>query len=177
VAAAVVVSVLQQRLNRELGPIIAKVLLSFVGDDAVRDDGAGMLTAEPEPLWEQWSGRRRAWEAEFRTRTDLYFENHAKSFWLQEWHTGYPNLLALAHDLLVRSAVFRFLLFGHPGLLAAASAERSEKERVLDATAVEVVTHLTRAIEHDSGFVRRMHAAFGEGKMLDFAHAAILARA
>jgi hypothetical protein len=53
----------------------------------------------------------------------------------------------------------------------------SRKERVLDATVVEVITHFTRAIEHDSEFVRGMHAAFAEGKMQDFAHAAILARA
>jgi lysine-N-methylase len=178
VAAAVVVSVLQARLNRDLGPTIAKVLLSFVAEGVVRDDGHGVLTAEPEPLWDRWCERRRAWEAEYRPRSDLYFENHAKSFWLQEWHTGYPNLLSQVHDLLVRSAVARFLLFGHPNLLAVAEgAERSEKERVLDATIVEVISHLTRAIEHDSGFVRRMHAVFAEGKMQDFAHAAILARA
>jgi lysine-N-methylase len=178
VAATVVVSLLRARLNRDLGPIIARVLHSFVAEGVVHDDGHGVLTAEPEPLWERWSARRRAWETEFRARSDLYFENHAKSFWLQEWHTSYPNLLALAFDLLVRSAVARFLLFGHPDLVAAAElADRSERERVLDATIVEVITHLTRAIEHDSKFVSEMHAAFAEGKMQDFAHAAILARA
>ena len=177
VAATVVVSLLRARLNLHLGPLIAKVLHSFVAEGVVHDDGHGVLTAEPEPLWEKCGVRRRAWEGEFRARSDLYFENHAKSFWLQEWHTSYPNLLAQAFDLLVRSAAARFLLFGHPDLLAAAGAERPEKERVLDATVVEVITHLTRAIEHDSGFVRGMHAAFAERQMQDFAHAAILARA
>ncbi len=178
VAATVVVSLLRARLNRDLGPIIARVLLSFVAEGVVQDDGHGLLTADPEPLWERWDVRRRAWEAEFRARSDLYFENHARSFWLQQWHTGYPNLLVYAFDLLVRAAAARFLLFGHPDLLAAAKlADRSEKQRVLDATVVEVITHLTRAIEHDSKFVDEMHAAFAEGKMQDFAHAAILARA
>ena len=177
VAATVVVSLLRARLNLHLGPIVAKVLHSFVAEGVVHDDGHGVLTAEPEPLWEKWEGRRCTWEGEFRARTDLYLENYAKSFWLQQWHTGYPNLLVQVHDLLVRSAVARFLLFGHPNLVAATGAEHPERERVLDATAVEVVTHLTRAIEHDSEFVRQMHEAFAEGKMQDFAHAAILARA
>jgi len=44
-------------------------------------------------------------------------------------------------------------------------------------TAFADFPRLTRAIEHDSGFVRRMHAVFAEGKMVDLAHAAILARA
>jgi hypothetical protein len=70
----------------------------------------------------------------------------------------------------------RFLLFGHPDLLAVWDSPDGElRGRTLDLALVEVVSRVTRVTEHSPAFVRGIQAAFALDRSQDFGHVAVLA--
>jgi lysine-N-methylase len=146
-----------------LSPLVGATLAGYPPLDA--GDPAAVRA-----LWEEHARRRQRWEAAFPGRLALYFENHAKNFWMREWYTSSVDLLAHARRLLVRVAVLRFLLFGHPAL-----ADGTPAQDRLDAAAVEVFYKLARASEHQESFLDRIAATVTGQGMQTFAHSTFLA--
>jgi lysine-N-methylase len=137
--------------------------------------GVGNAVAIDE-LWTDYSARRQFWLDRYADRVDLYFENYAKNFWLREWYVVSNDLLVHAHRLLVRIAVLRFLLFGHPWLLEAAAVDDPALRReALDRAAVDVFYKFSRAIEHEGSFLDLIAARLVDQGMNAFAHATALA--
>ncbi len=145
--------------DRELGPLVAKVFAT------VPDAGS---------LWETSRERRALWERRFADRLDLAFEAHAKSYWLKDWYVTSPDLLAHLHAYLCQVVIVRLLLFAHPDLLAAPRSTDLGLP-VLERVLVEVVSRVTRALEHNPALVREIQVAFAAGATPDFEHAALLA--
>jgi lysine-N-methylase len=151
--------------------LVAQVLAGYAACGGVV---AGAI--DPAALWAEHARRRDHWQAGHGDRLDLYFENYAKNFWMLNWHTMSIDLLAHARRLLVRVAVLRFLLFGHPGLEAAAALpDRSSQQEALDRIAVEVCYKVSRGVEHQGTFLDRIAGTVvGEG-LQTFAHSTFLA--
>jgi lysine-N-methylase len=156
--------------------LVAHVLASFHAGGGIVTDDAGHSTVAGAALWADYADRRAVWQAAASTRLELYFENYAKNFWMREWYTTSVDLLAHARRLLVRVAVLRFLLFGHPALLAARDlTDQRARQDALDGAAVEVFYKLSRAVEHGSSFLDRIAATVVQQGMQTFAHSTFLA--
>jgi lysine-N-methylase len=158
---------------RALRGLLDDTLAGYGG--GITFDDVGQVTVSPATLWGTYAERRQFWQTAHGARIDLYFENYARNFWLRDWYTGSIDLLAHARRLLVRVAVLRLLLFGHPALQAARALEPAARRQVLDGAAVEVFYKLSRAVEHESTFLDRIAATVVEGGMQTFAHSAFLA--
>lgn len=125
---------------------------------AAKDDGA-RLTLDAELLWRAHLRRAEA-AAPFAEAIDLYFQNYCKQFWMREWYVFSPSFLVHLQGLLVRVAILRFLLVGHPALVEiAACADPAERQRRLDALAVQVFYTFSRAVEHSDGFLSTVSQA------------------
>jgi lysine-N-methylase len=140
----------------------------------VTDVLAGYGAPGPAALWAEHARRRDRWEALAPGRLDRYFENYARNFWLREWHTTAIDLLAHARRLLVRVAVLRFLLVGHPALAQVEALADEQRRERLDAAAVEVFYKFSRAVEHQGSFLERIAATVVEEGLQTFAHSAFL---
>ena len=175
--AVVVNGILQARADNNLMPLVAKVLRTYVAEGAVKEEAGGQLVADPDRLWASYLQRRARWEATSRTELDLYLENHAKAFWLREWYVKSPNLLSHVQRHLCQVAVIRFLMFGHPDLQGIAEGDAIARHKALDGVVVEVISRVSRAIEHDARFLGDLQGALAKNGMQDFAHTTILAAA
>jgi lysine-N-methylase len=160
---------LRERLRTPLGSfrtLTDRVLASY-GDVAA---------VSVDDLWTAYAARRQLWLDRYADRVDLYFENYAKNFWMREWYVSSSDLLIHAQRLLVRVAVLRFLLFGHPALLEAAATDDLTLQReALDRAAVDVFYKFSRAIEHEGSFLDLIAARLVEPGMTSFAFATALA--
>jgi lysine-N-methylase len=132
-------------------------------------------TVAVEDLWSAYAARRQFWLDGHAGRIDLYFENYAKNFWMREWYVTSHDLLVHAHRLLIRVAMLRFLLFGHPSLLEAMAADAPQQREALDRAAVDVFYKFSRAIEHEGSFLDLIAARLVDQGVNTFAHATALA--
>ena len=176
VVANLVAGIVASGEDRELRPLVSKVLRSYLAEGSVTEQGEGNYSTRPEALWQGYARRRAAWETAFGDRIALAFEAHAKSYWLQEWYVTSPDLLSHLQPYVCQVAMVRFLLFGHPDLLAVSGSPDLElRRRTLEGALVEVVSRVMRATEHDRGFLRGIQAIFLRERNEDFGHAAVLA--
>jgi lysine-N-methylase len=159
-------------------PLLAEVVASYRAGGGVITAASGEPAVVAAALWSDYARRRALWHERFGARLDLYFENYAKNFCLREWYTSSIDLLAHARRLLVRVAVLRLLLFGHPALARAeALTDRAAQQEILDRTAVEVFYKLSRAVDHESTFLDRLAATVvvADQGLQTFAHSTFLA--
>jgi len=177
--AKLVTQMLRERLKVPLGSfrvLVDKILATYHDVDGVALDENGVPTLSVSDLWAAYADRRQFWLERHHDRVDLYFENYAKNFWLREWFVTSPDLLVHSQRLLVRVAVLRFLLFGHPWLKAAMSLEDPAAQReALDRAAVDTFYKFSRAIEHEGSFLDLLAARLVEQGMNTFSHATLLA--
>lgn len=87
-----------------------------------------------------------------RPRIDHYLFNYARHFWMKDWYTHSPSLTLHTQGFLLRVALLRFVLLGHPQALAAAQQGREAGQAMLDALAVRTFYSLSRTLEHSGGF-------------------------
>ena len=105
--------------------------------------------------------------SELGQRIERYFENYARNYFMTEAYVNSPSLLCHLEKLLMRMAILRVLLMGHPRLHRA--FEESIRSDVpagdacletLDAAAVETFYSFCRGIEHDPHCVASMQGAW-----------------
>ncbi len=115
-------------------------------------------------LWAAYSARRAGWTtAAPGTATrwpwiDLAFENHAHHHWLTRRYTATHDLYEQAKVLLLRHALLRFLVLGHPTLAAMAQADEASCRAAFEQVMVDVSYKLSRAVDHHDAFVTRFAA-------------------
>jgi lysine-N-methylase len=177
--ARLVSQLIRERLKMPAGAfrgLVHGILSSYADADGASVDEQGVATMTLTDLWNAYAARRRSWMAVLSHRIDLYFENYAKNFWMREWYVTSTDLLAHTHLLLVRVALLRFLLFGHPSLKALADEDNvGVRREALDRAAVEVFYKFARAIEHDGTFVDLITSRLVEQGTRSFEHATLLA--
>ena len=98
--------------------------------------------------------RRDRLEPQIGERLEQLLSNYAANHAFSAWFTDAPDLGVWVRGLALRIALIRFLVFAHPSLAALdGAATRSEAEPVVDRATVDVVSKMSRAIEHLSGFL------------------------
>lgn len=113
-------------------------------DDPALADGARLDVA--------YRARQRIVDDVFRARIDHYLFNYARHFWMKDWYTLSPSLWLHTQSFLLRVAILRFVLLGHPQALAAARLGPTAGQDLLDRLAVRAFYSLSRAMEHSGGF-------------------------
>jgi hypothetical protein len=78
-------------------------------------------------------------------------------------------------QLLLRIATMRFLVFGHPLLMAAVDKPAAERELALAKVVVQVVQRFSRVFEHDPKFIRALQERLSKAQVVSLAHATCLA--
>jgi lysine-N-methylase len=177
--ARLVRQLIRERLKMPAGSfrgLVQSVLASYADAQGAAVDDSGMATMALTELWDAYARRRQSWMAVLSHRIDLYFENYSKNFWMREWYVTSTDLLAHSHRLLVRVALLRFLLFGHPDLKALSDKENlGVKREILDRVAVEVFYKFARAVEHDGSFLELIGTRLVEQGAQTLEHATLLA--
>lgn len=170
-ALTVILEVLRARYGTACPPAFRKVVDEVLGgyavDGAVSTSGDAVKIDRPL-LWAAFERRRAERTAMFGERLELYAENFCKNSWIKDWYLKSPSLAAHTQGMLVRLAIVRFLLLGHPAAAAAASPAD------LDRLAVRVFYTFSRAIEHETGFARDIERVLEEQKMQTLAHSVAL---
>ena len=163
-------------LAHRASPIETDAFNRLIADaiEALAGDGDALAggPVEPAKLLDGYAASKARWERAFGPALDRYFSNLAKNYWLREPYTLSPNLLVHTHTLLVRLAVMRFLLFGHPLLSGPETADDAASR--LDRAVVDVVHKFSRRFEHDQRFLRTLAEKLNEQGLQTLAHAACL---
>ena len=162
----VIARTLAARLAQPGGAAFRTLVWTVLGSYA-SEPGSGVaahpdglrLTLDAGLLWQAFLRRKDA-AVPLAEAVDLYLQNYCKQFWLRDWYVFSPSFLVHLQNLLVRVAIVRFLLLSHPSLAAiAACPDPAERQRLLDALAVEVFYTFSRAVEHNDGFLSMVSAA------------------
>jgi lysine-N-methylase len=154
--------------------LVLDVLVSYSGG-VLPEPVEQRLDVPASMLVEAYLENKRVW-SHSAARIDSYLTNVAKNFWVCEWYAQAPNFLVHQLKLLVRIAVLRFLLLGHPTLRAAEKGSEEAQQRALDAAMVDVLQRFTRAFDHDPPFKQRLQDGLVDDKLTSLAYAACLAR-
>jgi lysine-N-methylase len=149
--------------------------------DALSSYGGGPGHIDPArvELWSAYQRRREYWTTAHAAALDRWFVNYCKNYWLRDWYVQSPDLVVHTQNLLIRLAILRFLLFSDPRLQAMvdpASRDTSRTLGTLEATAIDVIHKVVRALEHDPSFLRRVQDALEAEDFRSFAHLVLLLR-
>jgi lysine-N-methylase len=110
--------------------------------------------APPLQIARAYVERRDVLEPKIGERLEQILGNYVANYVFSSWFTEAPDLGVWVRGLAVRVALIRFLVFAHPEL---ASMDRAatprDFESIVERVAVEVVSKMSRAIEHFAGFL------------------------
>jgi lysine-N-methylase len=151
-------------------PFVQRVLKSLWGSEQAEGD--------PEGAWHQYAARWQQLEATHGARVEQYFLNYGIAQWLRTPFTELPSLLAYVFRLVLRVAMLRLALVGHPDVAALCAEEQDtaagDAQTVLDRAAIECFYLVSRHVEQAPdvlALVRQLTGAGGAetlGKALVF---------
>ncbi|WP_208729925.1 flagellin lysine-N-methylase [Corallococcus exercitus] len=130
----------------------------------VRDVHAsyGGSNANPDEAWQLHAARRSTLESLHRERVHQYFLHHALNHVLRHPFTEAPSLLNAVFLLVLRASVVRWVLLGHPAVVALLDAPGTP-EAALDAAAVEAFQVVAKHVEQAPTFLDFARGLAGEG--------------
>ncbi len=142
-----VLQILRQRLGDASAPRLRELVARALQSLALESERIGV--AGVDGLLAALTARRERLLARHGPRIDALLTRWAVNhLWQEPWIRA-ASPLVYVRRFVVRSAVLRFLLFAHPDLSPAGPVAES----ALDSALVDVVQRVSRAIEHDAGFV------------------------
>ncbi|MDW8282455.1 MAG: flagellin lysine-N-methylase [Myxococcales bacterium] len=100
--------------------------------------------------------RREVVLGAFADRVNLYFQNYLRHLWMREWYPQLAGLDGYVRSQVLRLALLRFLLLGHPEAERAAGDAEGGQQR-LDQLAVQLVYTLSRAVDSASDVMEGFH--------------------
>ncbi|GMT98230.1 hypothetical protein KH5H1_23490 [Corallococcus caeni] len=128
---------------------------------AVRASYGGADTS-PDDAWRLHAARRSALESLHGERVHQYFLHHALNHVLRHPFTEAPSLLNAVFLLVLRASVVRWVLLGHPAVVALLDAPGTP-EAALDAAAVEAFQVVAKHVEQAPTFLDFARGLAGEG--------------
>ena len=146
---------------------------------------ADTVSLECSQLLELYQTRSRLMEEQFQTPLDEALARYLQNLVLKEPYTAYPDLFAWVYDLVLRTALLRFLVISHPGLDAWLQAGEAAAEDQLPSdngaapeplaqTLVDVLFRFSRGLEHNKRFLPGLKESLQAQGMQDLAHAVLL---
>ncbi|WP_375754759.1 flagellin lysine-N-methylase [Corallococcus exercitus] len=133
--------------------------LSLVRDVHANYGGAD---TSPDDAWRLHAARRSALESLHGERVHQYFLHHALNHVLRHPFTEAPSLLNAVFLLVLRASVVRWVLLGHPAVVALLDAPGTP-ESTLDAAAVEAFQVVAKHVEQAPTFLDFARGLAGEG--------------
>ncbi|RKH56227.1 flagellin lysine-N-methylase [Corallococcus aberystwythensis] len=130
----------------------------------VRDVHAsyGGPNANPDEAWHLHATRRSALDSLHGARVHQYFLHHALNHVLRHPFTEAPSLLNAMFLLVLRASVVRWVLLGHPAVVALLEAPGTP-QATLDAAAVEAFQVVAKHVEQAPTFLDFAKGLAGEG--------------
>ncbi|WP_224244624.1 flagellin lysine-N-methylase [Hyalangium gracile] len=145
--------------GERFGPFVHGVLMSLWGSDSETEDTSG--------AWPAYVTRWRQLEATHGARAEQYFRQYLVAQWLRTPFTEVPNLLAYVFRLVLRVAMLRLTLVGHPEVAALCSPEQGTapeaSQAVLDRAAVECFYLVSRHVEQAPDILALVKGLAGAG--------------
>ncbi|QAT88360.1 FliB family protein [Corallococcus coralloides] len=129
--------------------------------NAVRASYGGADT-HPDTAWELHAARRSALESLHGERVHQYFLHHALNHVLRHPFTEAESLLNAVFLLVLRASVVRWMLLGHPAVVALLEAPGTPVA-ALDAAAVEAFQLAAKHVEQAPTFLDFARGLAGEG--------------
>ncbi|RMH15757.1 MAG: hypothetical protein D6701_09785 [Gemmatimonadetes bacterium] len=140
-------------------------------------DGEQQLKVRPAAFRARYRERAEAWEAAADERIDRYFTNYLVNAWMRGYLDA-PSVTAFVRSLVLQTAILRFLLFSDPELPSPPADGPAQPDvlEALDRAAVRSVYRMSRATEHDPGYLERLDRTLDELGFTSFAHLVALLR-
>jgi lysine-N-methylase len=139
------------RFRRLIRDVLETLAMAYQGPDGPSTDDASETTSiDTEWMCRAYEACRAAHLASIAPRLEHILDNYCRHFIVRHWYIDAPTLLTWIQRLLLRVAILRLLILGHPMVSKAVAAEPAERDRLVDAAAVEVIYALTRALEHNA---------------------------
>jgi lysine-N-methylase len=140
-------------------PFVRGVLSSLWGSE----DAAG----DTEGVWREYLARWQRLEARHGARVEQYFRNYGVAQWLRAPFTELPSLLVYVFRLVLRVALLRLTLVGHPEVAALCTAGEDKSpessEAALDRAAVECFYLVARHVEQAPDMLALVKELAGAG--------------
>ena len=153
-------------------PFVSGVLKSLWGSEQAEGD--------PEGAWREYAARWQQLEAAHGARIEQYFLNYGIAQWLRTPFTELPGLLAYVFRLVLRVAMLRLALVGHPDVAALCAAEQGtaleDAQAVLDRAAIECFYLVARHVEQAPDVLALMRQLTGAGGAETLGKALVIAK-
>jgi lysine-N-methylase len=183
-------AVIQARMGLPHTPRFATLVRGIV---RTYREAAGLSPENPSEtfpsvdlLWSAYRMRRDALDAAAGPRVEQYFRNYAMQYWIREWYTSSPSLLAHVYRLQIRIGVLRLMLLGHPEVCAVLAQSSlaggppvrigATEQEAIDRAAVELFQLFAKNMEQSPEFSRVLTEAFDTSGTHSFAQSILLAK-
>jgi lysine-N-methylase len=146
--------------------VLRKVARTY-GAEGGADPAEALLSLGPDHLWQTHTDRCASLGPARSELLDRYLARYSRNYWQQDWYPVSTTLFEHLMHLVLRVALVRFLLVGHPDVGDADVA-------ACDRAAVEVVYAISRAYDHNRSVRARLSETLVKRKMLTLEHCAAL---
>jgi len=167
---------LRDSLDFEFGQLVRDCLKTYTDVGDLEDDAHGKPLSTCKKLWEGYEKRRSYWEPAYIDRTDIYFTNYCRNYWIKNLYVHKPDLITYFGLLIVQFCIIRFLFYSHPELNNLqkrsnnSEVEESIVTNTLDKVIVRVIYLFAKHIEHNSQFVHDLKNIMDELNIKSFAN-------
>ena len=105
-----------------------------------------------DSFFDAYKIRKSKFEKLFSNRMNLYMERYLVNLLFQEPYIYADNLMLYFRHILLKAAIIRFLIIGHPSIIHLTSKQKQEEKTIqeLDAIAVEVFSVCERIYRNTS---------------------------
>lgn len=129
----------------------------------------------PELLWQYYQTRRSLVDKYFSTELDKCFTRYLINCLYREWFITMPDLFTYMHLLVIRLALLRFLVYSDPRIIQLAEQLEAKASTVTDTETamlrefiVEIFYRNSRAIDHNTVFLKVVYDAIHEQQMMTY---------
>lgn len=180
VAIIVIQAVLQLRVQQfpheSYSRFIRQVFAEYENRIPVTAAHSGLDEAlPPDQLWRCYQERRRLIDKYFSNELEKCFTRYVVNCLYREWFITMPDLFTYVHMLVIRLAILRFLVYSHPEIHRMAEDLVSKKESTsmqdlhrLREYLVDVIYRNSRAIDHNTPFLKVVYDATHEQQMMTY---------
>ena len=151
----------------------------FAGYEALLPETCGTDELEealpPDMLWQAYQEHRALVDKYFGHELDRCFTRYLINCLYREWFITMPDLFTYVHMLVIRLAILRFLVYSHPAIIQLAEqlqlsdVQPGENDIAkLREYLVDVVYKNSRAIDHNTMFLKVVYDAIYEQQMMTY---------
>jgi len=128
-----------------------------------------------DPLFDAYKSRKSKFEKLFSNRMNDYMERYLINLFFQDPYIHFDDLMLYFRHILLKAAIIRFLIIGHPSIINLISQEKQEEKTIqeLDAIAVETFSVCER-VYRNTPMISKVSQALGLHDFDTLAHLTML---